>query len=86
MSIEIEPSTLPSFLPSKGWVVVYMNEKKLTRRAGVSVPSTSKRQMVFFMGRSSRGGNLGAVVSVIGFIVKVWVTSLENKRGKLVAG
>jgi hypothetical protein len=27
-----------------------------TRRAGVSVPSTSKRQMVFLMGRSGRGG------------------------------
>lgn len=28
----------------------------LTRRAGVIVSSTSKRQMVFLMGRSARGG------------------------------
>jgi len=27
-----------------------------TRRAGVSVPSTSKRQIVFLTGRSSKGG------------------------------
>lgn len=36
-----------------------------TRRAGVRVPSTSKRQMVFLRGRSSKGGKLGAMVAEV---------------------
>jgi hypothetical protein len=37
-----------------------------TRRAGVRVPSTSKRQMVFAMGRLSRGryGNASAMLMI----------------------
>lgn len=34
-----------------------MDMRERTRRAGVRVPSTSKRQIVFLTGRSSRGGN-----------------------------
>lgn len=37
----------------------------LTRRAGVRVPSTSKRQMVFLMGRSSRGGMMLAASTIV---------------------
>ena len=33
--------------------------------AGVSVPSTSKRTSVFFIGRSERGANLSAIISSI---------------------
>ncbi len=37
-------------------VRVVGEERGRTRRAGVSVPSTSKRQIVFLTGRSSKGG------------------------------
>lgn len=36
-----------------------------TRRAGVRVPSTSKRQIVFLMGRSERGGYVAAIIAVM---------------------
>lgn len=35
-------------------------EGEFTPRAGVRVPSTSKRQMVFLTGRSSKGGYMAA--------------------------
>ena len=37
----------------------------VTRRAGVRVPSTSKRTSVFLIGRSDRGTNLSAMVGVV---------------------
>jgi hypothetical protein len=41
----------------------------LTRRAGVRVPSTSKRQIVFFTGRSaSEGKTLAAGVVVVAMV------------------
>lgn len=36
---------------------------RLTWRAGVRVPSTSNRQMVFLIGRSSKGGKLAAILA-----------------------
>lgn len=38
---------------------------KLTRRAGVRVPSTSKRHIVFLMGRSSRRGYMPAASVIL---------------------
>jgi hypothetical protein len=46
----------------------------LTRRAGVRVPSTSKRQIVFFTGRSASEGMMlaaGAVVVAMVYVVKL---------------
>lgn len=41
-------------------------ERALTRRAGVRVPSTSKRQMVSLRGRSPRGVNEGGATIFAG--------------------
>jgi hypothetical protein len=46
----------------------------LTRRAGVRVPSTSKRQIVFFTGRSASEGitlAAGAVVVAMVYVFKL---------------
>jgi hypothetical protein len=46
----------------------------LTRRAGVRVPSTSKRQIVFFTGRSASEGKTlaaGTVVVAMVYVVKL---------------
>jgi hypothetical protein len=55
--------------------VVYglvVGKAALTRRAGVRVPSTSKRQIVFFTGRSaSEGKTLAAGTGVVAMVYVV---------------
>lgn len=52
---------------------------QLTSLAGVSVPSTSKRQMVFAIGRCASGGNLEAAADILGcrFLSFLWVDDLR---------
>lgn len=50
--------------------------RKHTRRAGVRVPSTSKRQMVFLTGRSANGGYTLTAAAMI--------AKLDGGRGRLV--
>lgn len=53
----------------------------LTLRAAVSVPSTSKRQMVFWMGRSASGGKDEMLSVIVGVSRGVGVESSGGGRG-----
>jgi hypothetical protein len=50
----------------EGWVKARF---ALTRRAGVRVPSTSKRQIVFLIGRSVREGMTLAAAAVVAMVL-----------------